>query len=178
VDLVDIELHLEADLLVRVREFDDEAVQPEQPIEQQVVIAHNSDRRRRVLSTLRQVRDYGERGRRSGAVGGGGGVTFDLGEEMFDSAELSETAWAPPCLTTTEMEVCMSLTAERLWQLRQVPNVTMTCLREMMRENFVRELSIASLPTCGGWSEAGHGMGGGQNEPRACGWNGLPREGL
>jgi hypothetical protein len=45
------------------------------------------------------------------------------------------------------MEVCMSFTAERLWQLRQVPKVTMTWRRDMMREDLVSEFSIASLPT-------------------------------
>jgi hypothetical protein len=169
VKLVDIELHLEADLLVRVRQLDDEAVEAEQTVEQQVMVADHSDRCRGVFSALGRYvrRRHGEKRR-----GKEGGVTLDLGEEMLDSAELSET-WAPWCWrTTTEMEVCMSFTAERLWQLRQVPKVTMTCLREMMRENFVREFSIASLPTCRGGERTGGEEGEG---PRACEWSGRPR---
>jgi hypothetical protein len=73
---------------------------------------------------------------------------------MLVSAELSETG-RPAWRTTTEMEVCMSLTAERLWQFKQVPKVTITWRRDMIREYFVREFSMASLPTWEGGGESG-----------------------
>jgi hypothetical protein len=55
-ELVDIELHLEPDLLVRVGEFDDEAVQPEKAVEEQVVVPDHCDGCCGIISILEEVR--------------------------------------------------------------------------------------------------------------------------